>query len=204
MKNILVATVIFLSIGCKHNNNPCVVKAAGLYKTDSGKLFVVDKLNKIMRDKGKDSIKGGEYEFYQNEVIKSYKFYQSMNAFTYSEEYDSTGKITKKEGSPMLYVNIKEIGLDSANFSLYFFALNRIYTQAYISINNKRKVSLIPTPDTLFSNMSIISHGVNTGDLNEFSLFVQAEYFDLCNSSSGVIYDTIKLRAKPILNLVDR
>ena len=198
-----ISIFLILTISCNNENSNCLVTATSLYKTSSSKLFVVDKFDKILRDKCIDSIKGGEYSFYKNEQLKSYRFFQNMDAYTYNEEYDSTGKISKIEGKLLVYSKVREVNRDSAFFRLYLFSLNKLYTNSLISINNISKLSINPSSDTLYSNMSVISFGINTKGLNDFNIYLETDYIDLCNSKREVFRDTLHMTTTPVLNFIN-
>ena len=125
-----------------------------------------------------------------------------MNGYTYSEEYDTYGRITKTEGIPLVLRNIKDVSPDSAYIDLFLFSLNRVYTNVIVSIQQVTKFKVEPLPDSLYSNMMKASFGINTKGSNEMKIVIITEYHIFCESSKRSFTDTIHLSTKPTLNIL--
>ncbi len=101
MKWSALLLIISLS-ACKSRGPACFIDATDILKGAQKKLISVkDSGNKItaLYDEGWDSLKGGAYLFYPNELLKSYTFYQNKAA-VYSEEYDEHGYLVTYPGQP--------------------------------------------------------------------------------------------------------
>ena len=198
--------LFLLLVNCKSRINNCIVKVNVFLKRNANKVYVIDEFGKnklIIRDKGIDSVKGGEYLF-DNGVLKSYKFFQTMNAYTYNEEYDDNGRSFRTEGEPLVDTKIREVNKDSAFFSFSFFSLNKTYRTLFITNNSGDKFSLQLKDDSLYSNMYIGSFGLSTRGLSRFSLYLGVEYSDNCESDVKFLKDTVFLVKDSILNFEKR
>jgi hypothetical protein len=130
--------LIFFVMACKSRGPVCLIDATDILKNVSGKINIIkDSGYKIsaIYDEGWDSLKGGAYLFYPNQLLKSYTFYQNRVA-VYSESYDEHGYLINTKGSPMVDRVINELGNDSAYVQVYFFSPMRSYQQLNIKINN--------------------------------------------------------------------
>jgi hypothetical protein len=197
--------LLLLLTNCNSNKN-CTITISELIKTNNNKLFVIeDESNKsifTLRDKGNDSLKGGEYSFNEKKILKSYKFFKTKNAYSYNEEFDSDGNLIKTEGRPLVDKKIREVNKDSAIFYFYFFSLNKEYNGINISLNNENIwQNVSPHKDTLYSNMSVVSLKMNTRNLKQFKIYLHVTYYDACKSKIEEFADSILLIKTPYLNL---
>ena len=193
--------MVLIGVNCANNNTntDCTITGDKVFEGNKNKLFIVDSLT--IRDKGLDSIKGGEYTLYKNNNLKSYKFFGSLNAYTYNEEYAENGNLIKVEGHPLVLKKIREVNADSAVFGFYFFALNKLYTNIVASTSNCLKFKPLPISDSLYSNMIFVAFSMSTKNLSKFTIYIQTDYHNFCNAKRELFTDTINLIKNPILNI---
>lgn len=191
-----LALLLIISLfACNSRSRPCLIDATDILKGASKKLIAVkDKGYKItaLYDDGWDSLKGGAYLFYSNELLKSYTFYQNKIA-VYSETYDENGYLTGTKGSPMVDRIINELGEDSAYVQVYFFKPMKTYQKLNIKINNNTAIDYPLAKDSVYSNMQSVTFGINTSNLNQVNMYSQIKYMDDCNKVEHVLSDSIFL-----------
>jgi hypothetical protein len=96
--------------GCSEKKSQCGYTLNVLLENFSSRVFGTNNINGFTseyRDRAKDSIVGGYYEFYPTGLLKSYHFFVNMETYVYKEEFDNTGKLIHTEGNPNLYYFIK-------------------------------------------------------------------------------------------------
>jgi hypothetical protein len=194
MKWFPLVLISFL-FACKSKGPVCLINATDILKNASGKIIAVkDSSHKIsaLYDNGWDSLKGGAYLFYPNQLLKSYTFYQNRVA-VYSETYDEYGYLTDTKGSPMVDRVINDLGNDSAYVQVYFFSPMKSYQQLNIKINNNPVVDYTLQKDTIYSNMLSTTFGINTGNLNQINMYSRIKYLDKCSKVEHVLSDSIFL-----------
>ena len=131
-----VLLLIVAVAACKSRGVPCFIDVTDIIKGSPKKLITIkDSSYKItaLYDAGWDSLKGGAYLFYPNQLLKSYTFYQNKVP-VYSENYDELGYLIKTQGSPMVDRVINELGEDSAYVEVYFFNPNMSRINMYSQI----------------------------------------------------------------------
>ena len=194
MKWSALLLIIFVS-ACKSKGVPCLIDARDIVKGSTRKLITIkDSGYKIIAhyDEGWDSLKGGAYLFYPNELLKSYTFYQNRVA-VYNETYDEHGYLIQTKGSPMVDRVINELNPDSAYVQVYFFKPKKSYQQLNIKINNHPAVNYLLEKDTIYSNMQSITFGINTSDLNRINMYSQIKYMDDCSKIEHILSDSLFL-----------
>jgi hypothetical protein len=195
-----IALVLILSVpACKSKSRPCLIDATDILKGSFRKLITLKDTSykiKALYDDGWDSLKGGAYLFYPNELLKSYTFYQNKLA-VYSETYDEHGYLINTKGSPMVDRIINELGDDSAYVQVYFFKPMKSYQKLNIKINNNAQVNYALGKDSVYSNMQSITFGINTSNLKRINMYSQIKYMDDCNQVEHVLSDSIFLIKDP-------
>ncbi len=194
MKWALLLMILFTA-ACKTKGPPCFIDASDIVKGSPGKLITIkDSGYKIsaLYDEGWDSLKGGAYLFYPNELLKSYTFYQNRIP-VYTEEYDDHGYLLSTKGSPMVDRIINELGEDSAYVQVYFFSPKKSYQKLHIRINQNEPVDYVLENDSLFSNMKSITFGINTSEMNKLNMNSQIKYTDECTKIEHVLSDSLFL-----------
>ena len=180
---------------CKSKGPVCLINATDILKNASGKLITLkDSGHKItaVYDNGWDSLKGGAYLFYPNQLLKSYTFYQNRVA-VYMESYDEYGYLIGTRGSPMVDRVINEMGNDSAYVQVYFYSPMKSYQQLNIKINNNPAVNYTLLKDSIYSNMLSTTFGINTDSLNQISMYSRIRYLDHCDKVEHVLSDSVFL-----------
>ena len=180
---------------CKSKGPVCLINATDILKNASGKLITLkDSGHKItaVYDDGWDSLKGGAYLFYPNQLLKSYTFYQNRVA-VYMESYDEYGYLIGTRGSPMVDRVINEMGNDSAYVQVYFYSPMKSYQQLNIKINNNPAVNYTLLKDSIYSNMLSTTFGINTDSLNQISMYSRIRYLDHCDKVEHVLSDSVFL-----------
>jgi hypothetical protein len=203
MKWVALLLVISLS-ACKSGGHACIITATDILKGAPKKLITnKDAGNKIVAlyDLGWDTLSGGAYLFYPNELLKSYTFYQNKAA-VYSEEYDEHGFLTHTQGSPMVNRVINELGTDSAYVQVYFYKIFKSYQKLNIKINNDAAVNYDLTDDTAFSNTKSVVFGINTTGLKHISMYSRIKYMDDCAKVEHVLSDSLFLMKDSLNELV--
>jgi hypothetical protein len=190
------ALLLIISIyACQSKAPPCLIDVTDILKGSPMKLITTrDSGNKItaLYDEGWDSLKGGVYLFYPNELLKSYTFYQNKQA-VYTENYDARGYLINTQGSPMVDRVINELGQDSAYVQVYFYRPMKSFQQLNIKINNNKAINYTLEKDSTYSNMQSVTFGINTSDLNRINMYSQIKYMDECTKIEHVLSDSIFL-----------
>jgi hypothetical protein len=187
--------LIFFIPACKTKGPPCLINATDIMKGSPRKLITVkDTRYKVaaLYDEGWDSLKGGAYLFYPNELLKSYTFYQNKVA-VYTELYDANGYLVQTKGSPMVDRVINELNEDSAYVQVYFFRPKKSYEQLSIQINGRPSVNYALASDTVYSNMKSVTFGINTSDLNKINMYSRIKYLDDCSRAEHTLSDSVFL-----------
>jgi len=194
-----VLLLIVAVTACKSKGVPCFIDVSDIIKGSPRKLITIkDSSYKItaLYDAGWDSLKGGAYLFYPNQLLKSYTFYQNRVP-VYSENYDELGYLVKTQGSPMVDRVINELGEDSAYVEVYFFNPKKSYQQLNIKINNNAPANYSLGKDSSYSNMQSITFGFNTSNMSRINMYSQIKYTDDCNKVEHVLSDSIFLVKEP-------
>jgi hypothetical protein len=191
--------LIFVIVACKSRSHICLIDVTDILKNGTGKLITLkDSGHKItaLYDEGWDSLKGGAYLFYPNELLKSYTFYQNRVP-VYMESYDEHGYLIGTKGSPMVDRVINDLGNDSAYVQVYFFSPMKIYQQLNIKINNNPAVNYTLQRDSIYSNMLSITFGINTDSMSQINMYSRIKYLDDCDKIEHILSDSIFLIKDP-------
>ncbi|HEY4154797.1 MAG TPA: hypothetical protein VGM24_05210 [Puia sp.] len=191
--------LLFSIASCKRGP-VCFVTSADIQKQSPQKLLVSYGSGKKIAglyDSGWDSTKGGVYLFYPNDHLKSYTFYQNNKKAVYREEYNENGVMVHSEGSPMVDRIITEINLDSAYFQIYFFKLQKTFQRLQITINQNPALQFTLQNDSLYSNIKMVSFGLNTKDLSKLNIYSRLEYLNDCSKIDHILTDTLLLVKNP-------
>jgi len=191
---------LLLSLAACKQGPVCFLTSSDIQKQSPQKLLVTrDAGNKITRlaDAGWDSTKGGVYAFYPDEKLKSYSFYQNNKKAVYREEYNKNGVMTRSEGSPMVDRIITEVNLDSAFVQIYFFKLQKTFQPLQITINHNPVLQFPLTDDSLYSNIKMVSFGLNTENMTSLNIYSRLEYMNDCSKIDHVLTDTLRLVKNP-------
>ena len=191
----LPLVLLFFIFACKSRGPVCLINVSDVLKNATGKIITLkDSGHKItaLYDDGWDSLKGGAYLFYPNQLLKSYTFYQNRVA-VYMESYDEYGYLIGTKGSPMVDRVINEMGNDSAYVQVYFFSPMKTYQQLNIKINNNKAVNYTLQKDSLYSNILSTTFGINTDSLNQINMYSRIKYLDNCDKVEHVLSDSIFL-----------
>src|SRR5690242_8817339 len=100
MKDKILILLIIILNNCNNKTKNCNLNVNAFLKTYSGKFVVADTSNgKILEliDNKYDTTQNGDYAFYDNGELKSYKFFSDRHIYTYNEEYDINGHLSKVE-----------------------------------------------------------------------------------------------------------
>jgi hypothetical protein len=187
--------LILSMTACKNKMPVCLIDATDILKGASKEIIVKkDSGYKVtgIYDPGWDSLKGGVFQFYPNEFLKSYTFYQS-GVPVYSELYDGSGYLTETKGSPMVARIINDMGQDSAYVQVYFFKSMKSYKSLTIKINEDNPVNYVLENDSIYSNMKTITFGINTTNKNRINMYTQVKYTDDCTKIEHVLSDSVFL-----------
>jgi hypothetical protein len=200
MKTITAIISIGFVYGCVNQKSACMFTSAELIKDSGARIFGTKKSNERIvefRDKGKDSIAGGYYTFYNNGNLKSYQFFVDIKTYIYVEEYNASGALTKVEGDPHVR-NAVELIKDSLLIRLYFFALNKNYKKVNILTSDNRNLNLTLLDDTLYSNMKTASFNyTHLKEEKDIASYINVDYEDECTHNSEHIKDSLVLHYKP-------
>jgi hypothetical protein len=192
-----IALLLIISVSaCKSKGVPCLIDVSDIVKGAPKKLITVrdSATSKItaLYDQGWDSLKGGAYLFYPNELLKSYTFYQNQVP-VYSENYDELGYLTDTKGSPMVDRIINEYGEDSAYVVVYFFGPKKTYQPLSIKINNGKPVDNTLVRDSIYSNLQTTTFGLSTTGMNRINMYSRIKYTDDCTKVEHILSDSIFL-----------
>ena len=198
MKWLLLLMTSFI-FSCRSRTPVCLIDATDILKNATTRLITIkDTGRKItaLYDEGWDSLKGGVYLFYPNELLKSYTFYQNRVP-VYTESYDENGFLIETKGSPMVDRVINDLGNDSAYVQVYFFSPMKSYQQLNIKINNKPSVNYMLQKDTLYADMLSTTFGINTDSLSNINMYSRIKYLDDCSKIEHVLSDSVFLIKDP-------
>mgnify|MGYP000636163138 CR=1 FL=1 len=177
MRNLYVLSfVVFFSCNAEDKCKPVTVKdiygsAPALYFSVTLKAGETTQL----RDKGIDGEKAGQYEFYDDGKIKSYKFFTSREAYTYAEYYNLNGILDSIEGTPAVYTNVEEISSDSLKLNFYIFNLRKDIKGFRAKVNNT-PFDTYKVSDSSFSNLLKYSCIMNAKDVKEIKIWKEISY----------------------------
>ena len=191
--------LLFSLAACK-SGPICFLTSSDIQKQSPRKLLVTyGSGNKVtgLADAGWDSTKGGVYSFYPDEKLKSYTFYQNNKKAVYREEYSENGVMTHSEGSPMVDRIITEVNLDSAYVQIYFFRLQKTFQRLKITINHNPVLQFPLIDDSLYSNIKVVSFGLNTSNMTNLDIYSRLEYMNDCTKIDHVLTDTLRLVKNP-------
>ena len=177
----------------------CFLTSTDIQKSAPRKLLISYGSGQVINalyDSGWDSIKGGAYLFYPDSRLKSYTFYQNQKP-VYREEYNENGVMTRSEGSPMVDRIVTEENLDSAFFQIYFYKLQKTFQNLKITINKKPPLLFPLADDSVYSNIKVVSFGLNTQDLTNLNIYSRLEYINDCSKIDHVLSDTLLLVKNP-------
>lgn len=201
MKWVIVLPLLAIA-ACK-SGPICFITSADIQRSAPQKLLIGygsgQKISSLS-DPGWDSTKGGVYQFYGDDHLKSYTFYQNDKKPVYREEYNDNGMMTHSEGSPMVDRIITEVGTDSAYFQIYFFKLQKTFQNLKITINQGAPMQFPVNADSTYSNLGSVSFGLNTTDMTRLNIFTRIEYLDNCTRVDHVLTDTLRLIKNPQLS----
>lgn len=162
---------------------------------------------------------GGYYSFNKNGLIKSYYFFANTDSTydktdpenilleedtttnrvsfcSYAEEYDSTGRLKKVLGNPLVFKDIV-LNKDTLSVSLYFFSLNKIYDSVNIQTNSNDLFRLKLTDDSLYTNMKKTSFSYDFKGRNDIQMFIETNFLNSCSNRKENLRDTISLKHSP-------
>jgi hypothetical protein len=191
--------MFFFIFACRSKGPVCLISTTDILKNTTVKLITLkDSGHKItaLYDEGWDSLKGGAYLFYPNQLLKSYTFYQNRVA-VYMESYDEYGYLIGTKGSPMVDRVINDLGNDSAYVQVYFFSPMKSYQQLNIKINNNPAVNYTLQKDTVYSDMLSTTFGINTDSLSQINMYSRIKYLDNCSKIEHVLSDSVSLIKDP-------
>jgi hypothetical protein len=194
MKRFPLVLILFI-FACKSKGPVCLINVTDVLKNATVKLITLkDSGHKItaLYDEGWDSLKGGAYLFYSNQLLRSYTFYQNRVP-VYMESYDEYGYLIGTKGSPMVDRVINDLGNDSAYVQVYFFSPMKSYQQLNIKINNNKAVNYTLQKDSIYSNVLSTTFGINTDSLNHINMYSRIKYLDNCSKVEHVLSDSIFL-----------
>lgn len=204
MKKLIAVIFISSIVACKSKKVRCTPTCDDIIQQTGTKTFIPDMVKGHIveiNDVGIDSVKGGAYFFDTSKNLKSYKFFENMKAFTYDEEYDKGGDLTKTTGKPLVDRVIREVNKDSAFIRLYFFSLNKTYQKLNVQINDSLSLDLDLYKDTTYSNMKLASFGLSTRGLRSIECKLKITYKNGCDNKYYDIKDTISLNKNPYLSI---
>ena len=105
--------------------------------------------------------------------------------------------MTRSEGSPMVDRIITEVNLDSAWIQIYFFKLQKTFQQLQITINHSPALHFSLVDDSLYSNIKVVSFGLDTKGMNSLNIYSRLEYMNDCSKIDHVLTDTLRLVKNP-------
>src|SRR4051812_29928430 len=104
---------LFITLaGCSSQPRDCRILAKEILDKYSGKVHPVYDSSNILvgiSDNDISSVKGGVYYITRQGQLESYKFFKTKLAYSYNEEYDSTGQMIKQNGKGIVDENIREV-----------------------------------------------------------------------------------------------
>jgi hypothetical protein len=212
---ISILLYVLLSICCKDKYQSCPSTIETVLKDNKVDILYSDTTegsNQEISDVGIKDMRGS-YEFFDNGLLKSYDFIVKRDSSnfisptaelieadpsepllksysSYTELYDSIGKILKVWGNPLVYKHIKIIK-DSVNMNLYFFTVNKEYGKFEIVNKLNQPYKFIISADTTFSNMKRLTLNYKSKAEKRFTAFINVNYKSMCENDNYIIRDTI-------------
>src|SRR4030095_15112752 len=198
MRNIIIVISLILLASC-NSHPPCPITKDDLLENNKGLVYAIDSTNPNSDywDVGPDSVRGGHYSFYKDGKLKEYKFFTSKDVSNYSEKYDSSGRLTKLTGEPLVH---KGAGLsgDSMILRYYLLTLNRNYKSITFSMPGQKDTLLQLQRDSSFSNVSVVRYVVkDLGTEKNIKGVFKIDYENRCEpKDSRILLDSLNLQYK--------
>ena len=164
-------------------------------------VYAVDSTNpnSDYRDVGPDSAVGGRYSFFDNGKLKEYDFLGKGNVTNYKELYDSTGRLIRQEGGPIIH-KTAQMDADSISIQYYLLTMNRQYKSVTFKLRGNRDSTLNLYSDSLFSNVLVaryVARGLSgTQDVKGV---LRVEYDDQCTKVKHIFLDSLYLQYSRII-----
>lgn len=140
-KILLCLLIVTFFIACNNKEEAsCYYRFNELLDSNKKNLIITYNTDTLIevQDKVKDSTYSfGVYSFDKRENLKFYGFFIDSTHYKYSEEYDSYGNITKKQGPPLVEYRLFKEDKDTILFNAYLFSLNKKYEDIEIISNNQ-------------------------------------------------------------------
>lgn len=197
---LLVTFIIFsIIISCKNNQTSfCQYNLSQLLEIDTPKVEISYKDDSLIevREKSKNGF-GGVYRFDQKKNLRFYGFFISDTQFYYSEEHDSKGNILRKEGVPLVAIDVwKKENNDTILFTGSLFSLNKNYENIEIVTNNKDTIrpNLLYKSES-FTNMKEFYFTLPIAkNINKLIFFATGTVVNTCNQKRESFMDTISFK----------
>lgn len=191
--------LLLIIFGCASNSSQCIITSQDIIMKEKDKIVVIEPKSTLTNDivdRGTDSVSEvGYYTFFNNGNLRSYRFFATKQAFTYSEEYDQFGNIISILGSPLVFRKTRIINKDSSVISYFFSTLNRTFSECVkISINENIRLTKKMHEDSLRSNMKNVVFGLKTTSLKNVTIHLSTDYSKKCSKDIVSLKDTLNFR----------
>lgn len=203
-----LCSTLFLAIlllnNCTYPQKKCTYTVDEIISNERAKVFSLDQQDnnyKIVKDKGKDSIRGGYYSFSKSGNLKEYLFYSTKEVYSFREVYNDIGECIIAEGKPLVNYKLDRLNADSVNYTLYLYALKREYDSLKVKFMNSGEIYPLLVTDSLYSNMLITSFVGNIKGHDSLSIYISVIQKDICSGSTSKIEDTLTFFLRD--NLID-
>jgi len=193
---VYILIIVCLGSCTSKDSNKCSNSFESIYQNEKHKFSTSiknDEKDTILNDIGAEGgAFGGEYNFFESGKIKQYRFFASYPNYTYAEYYSKEGFLDSTEGNPIVLSNVDEINKDSVKFNFYVFNLKKEITSFRINVNNSQWITLVGSPDSVFSNVSRFefpfkAHKVVSIKIHEKLLYIG------CNGTNREAIDSITI-----------
>jgi hypothetical protein len=193
-KYYVIAIVLFLS-SCYREKKGNPKELDELLK-DTTNITIQKRDGNIFRiyDKDMHGLSGGVYSFDGLGTLRDYTFLDDDRKYSYSEEYDSSGGLLKREGVPLVECRVWNKNKDTTLFMCFFFSMNKKYEDLQITTNKKDTISpILLYKNTLYTNMKSTSFNLpyDVNNINKLVIYIKGRVKDTCSNSIQEFIDTL-------------
>lgn len=201
MKRCIVVLVLFSScITQKTNDIKCIPTVSNLnekYKNQLGiSAYYADGKVSVLTDVEMmpDSLFGAYY-FYNSGTLKSYKFFNSLNNYSYNVEFDSLGKVSNTEGSPIIMRLYRKTDNGSVRVTFLFSTLINEFRKIKIITNINYENEYFDLDPAPLTNIRSLTFDLPFEDsVDDITINTQAEVFEKCTERNSILYDSMLIK----------
>lgn len=135
----------------------------------------------------------GVYNFYKNNQLREYIFFQDTINYSYSEMYKENGNLDTIIGSPFIWEAPEGNPAEKIKLKFKIFNLNKKIITCKIKINQIEFENFSFKNDSIFSNMQATQFLFNSNGATELNIYANCS-LELCSGVIREFKDSILLR----------